>query len=308
MPTLGINTPKIQSKEKKEKFDSFCYKFMIYEHEIPIGSRLYFGKNAKIKRKIENTASEILSLEGFEEIVTPFLSYHQHESIDESELIRFSDKENNIVSLRADSTMDVVRLLTKRIGKDKIEKKCFYIQPVFTYPSAEHYQIGAESLGSADLAEPIKISAKIYEKLHLKPLLHISNINIPKIISKELGLPISFFKNGNLEKMLKINLPWLNKLAYMHKASDMDEVLDEAPAPIKNELIKMKKLCDSIDYENVVYSPLYYAKMRYYDDLFFRFIQKNKTLGTGGSYKNENVKSTGFAIYTDSLIEELSKI
>jgi histidyl-tRNA synthetase len=75
---------------------------MIYEHEIPTGSKLYFGESAKLKRKLENVASELFYDAGFEEIVTPFFSYHQHQSIDEKELLRFSDEQNHIVSLRAE--------------------------------------------------------------------------------------------------------------------------------------------------------------------------------------------------------------
>ena len=33
---------------------------MIFEHEIPKGSRLYFGKTAKAKRVLENSVCEIL--------------------------------------------------------------------------------------------------------------------------------------------------------------------------------------------------------------------------------------------------------
>jgi len=38
---------------------------MILEHEIPNGSKLYFGATAKVKRRIENIASEILDANGF---------------------------------------------------------------------------------------------------------------------------------------------------------------------------------------------------------------------------------------------------
>ena len=56
---------------------------MIFEHEIPSGSRLYFGQSAKIKREIESIASETLEMLGFEEIVTPLFSYHQHECFED---------------------------------------------------------------------------------------------------------------------------------------------------------------------------------------------------------------------------------
>ena len=42
----------------------------VYEHDIPSGTRLYFGQSAKLKRKIERAASEILEKNGFHEIVT----------------------------------------------------------------------------------------------------------------------------------------------------------------------------------------------------------------------------------------------
>jgi len=99
---------------------------MIFEHEIPSGSRLYFGKSAKLKRKIENVAGEILESLGFEEIVTPIFSYHQHESFsDLKPLIRLNDQANQKVTLRADSTVDVVRIVTKRLGRSMESKKWF---------------------------------------------------------------------------------------------------------------------------------------------------------------------------------------
>ena len=111
---------------------------MIFEHEIPKGSRLYFGKTAKAKRVLENSVCEILEKNGFEEILTPNFSYSQHQSIeDNKKLIKFSDEENEQVSLRADSTLDVVRIITKRLGRATNHRKWFYVQPIFSYPSKE---------------------------------------------------------------------------------------------------------------------------------------------------------------------------
>ena len=119
---------------------------MIYEHEIPSQSRLYFGNSAKLKRDIEKIASDVLYTQKYEEIVTPVFSYHQQTTIHEQELIRFSDRDNHIISLRADSTEDVVRIITKRLGRSVAQKKWFYIQPVYKFPSREFNQIGAEEL------------------------------------------------------------------------------------------------------------------------------------------------------------------
>ncbi|RUM64741.1 MAG: ATP phosphoribosyltransferase regulatory subunit [Sulfurospirillum sp.] len=280
---------------------------MVYEHEIPSLTRLYFGKSAQLKRKIEAVASDILSQQKYEEIVTPLLTYHQHESLDEKELIRFSDSQNHIITLRADSTIDVVRIITRRLGRSVVQNKWFYIQPVFRYPSHEQYQIGAECINESDLSVAINDSIKILDQLAQKPLLQISNINIPRLIAKKLGIELEVFKAANLEALLKLNLPWLSKLAYLQDIDAIDDVISEVDEELQTELEKIKSLVQKISYDNIVIAPLYYAKMNYYDHLFFRYIAGNKTLGTGGNYRYKDVDSTGFALYTDNIIEELIK-
>lgn len=280
---------------------------MIYEHEIPTGSKLYFGPSAKLKRQLETVASELFYDAGFEEIVTPFFSYHQHKSIDEKELLRFSDEQNHIVSLRADSTMDVVRLSTKRMGRSTPHSKWFYIQPVFRYPSHEVHQIGAELIGEENLALSVATSLSIFEKFSLKPLLHVSNINIPKMLSQMLNLDLKIFEKGELQKLLALDIPWLTKLTCLQTLPELEAVIEEVPDVLKVELEKLKELSAHIAYDNIVFSPLYYVKMRYYNALFFRFIYKNYTLGSGGSYDCEGIGSSGFGLYTDDLIEILIK-
>lgn len=280
---------------------------MINEHEIPKGSRLYFGKSAKLKREIEAKASEFLDKSGFEEIVTPFFSYHQHKSLNEKEIVRFSDEQNNLVSLRADSTLDVVRLMTKRLGRSTKQNKWFYIQPVFKYPSLEVNQIGAEFIGNNDLSPSIELCGNVFKQFDLNPLVHISNIKIPRIIAEELNLDLAIFEKAELHKILSLDIDWLEKLACLQNPEDIDEVIKVVPENIKVELEKMKALYEKLEYKNVHFSPLYYVNMRYYDELFFRFIEKNGTLAKGGSYESEGMASTGFGLYTDALIETIIK-
>ena len=76
---------------------------LILEHEIPKGSRLYFGKTARAKRDIEQKISSVLFNEDFEEIITPNFSFSGHQAIeDETKLITIADESNNQVALRAD--------------------------------------------------------------------------------------------------------------------------------------------------------------------------------------------------------------
>jgi len=280
---------------------------MIYEHEIPTGSKLYFGKSAKLKRELEKVTSELFYEAGFEEIVTPFFSYHQHQSIDERELLRFSDEENHIVSLRADSTMDVVRLITRRVGRSTKHAKWFYIQPVFRYPSHEVHQIGAELIGEENLGLSISTCLSLFNAFGVSSLLHVSNINVPRILSEMLGLDLAIFEKGELQKLLALNIPWLTKLTCLQTLEELESIIDEVPLELKGELIKLKELSAQLPACNVVYAPLYYVKMRYYKALFFRFIEKNFTLGVGGSYDCEGIASSGFGLYSDDIIEILIK-
>lgn len=279
---------------------------MIFEHEIPEGSKLYFAGTAATKRFIENKASQLLSEAGFEEIITPLFSYHQHQSIcDERELIRLSDSENHSMSLRADSTIDVVRILGKRLGGNTEHKKWFYIQPVYRYPSIEQYQIGVEILGEPNLTIALKQATTLFKSLEIQPLLQISNINIPRLLSEMLDLELDDFRHVNIEKFLSLNIEWLTQLVYLEKFEDIEPLLLSAPEEICIELRKIKALCAGLEYPNVVIAPLYYAKMLYYDELFFRVIEENDVYAMGGRYRDEETISVGFAIYTDILIEKL---
>ncbi|WP_321779349.1 ATP phosphoribosyltransferase regulatory subunit [Sulfurimonas sp.] len=282
---------------------------MILEHEIPNGTKLYFANSAKVKRNIENIASEILYDNGFQEIVTPLFSYHQHLSIaDDKELVRVNDAQNNSLSLRADSTIDVVRIIQKRLGKNTEQKKWFYIQPVFRFPTQEQYQVGAEFMDEKNLSSVANLAVNIFDKLELKPLMQVSNIKIPKLLVEMFDeLTLEDFRHINIEKFLNLKVEWLNKLVYLQYVESIDEVIDIAPESIKIELIKMKELCSQMSYKNSVLAPMYYAKMLYYDELFFRCIEKNEVYASGGRYKNEDLTSVGFAIYTDALCENLTK-
>jgi len=282
---------------------------MILEHEIPNGSKLYFGESAKVKRRIENIASEILDANGFQEIVTPIFSYHQHLSIaDEKELIKVNDEKNNSLSLRADSTIDVVRIIEKRLGTNTKQKKWFYIQPVVTYPTTEQYQVGVEFMGEKKLSSVMSLAVDIFDKLEVKPLVQISNIKIPEILVEMFDeLTINDFRHFNIEKFLNLKVEWVEKLVYLQYVDKIDEVISIAPEAIKIELNKIKELCSEMKCENSVIAPMYYAKMLYYDELFFRVIDKNEVYARGGRYKNADLTSVGFAIYTDALCDTFTK-
>lgn len=277
---------------------------MIFEHEIPDGSHLYFAQSAKIKRKLENSSALLLEQSGYQEMVTPLFSYHQHESFGSKKpLVRLNDASNHEVSLRADSTADVVRIATKRLGRSSDAKRWFYIQPVFTFPTIEQYQIGAELIDGS-FKEACSMSISLLSKQEILPILQIANIAIPTLLNEKYGISISDIKSMNVEALLACEYSWMKKLVYMQKAEDISD-LGIFPDDIAAELIKIKKEADAISYENIVISPLYYAKMRYYDSLMFRMFDENRLFATGGIYGIDAIRAAGFAIYTDACVEKL---
>ncbi|OCL88493.1 Histidine--tRNA ligase [Aliarcobacter thereius] len=277
---------------------------MVFEHEIPKGSRLYFGKLARAKRELENLVCNILYKNGFEEILTPNFSYSQHQAIaNERKLIKFSDEENEQVSLRADSTLDVVRIITKRLGRATNQKKWFYIQPIFSYPSKEEYQIGCEYIEHNNISDILNLTADILKALKIEPIMQISNIIVPKLVSKELNIDIEIFKQADISKLIDLKIDWLEKLLRVQDIKSLEEVIQIVPSSIKNELLKLLEKALEVDYNNIIIAPLYYGSLKYYNDIYYRVIKDNLVLCRGGMYEAEGISSLGFALYTDNLLK-----
>ena len=274
---------------------------MIFEHEIPSGSKLYFGESAKIKREIEFVSAELLDNLGFEEIVTPLFSYHQHESFDDKKpLLKLNDEENNEVTLRADSTADVVRIVTKRLGRSMESKKWFYVQPTVTFPTKEQYQIGAEVIDGS-FEEVARTAIMLLDEMNVKPVMQIANICIPYLLNEKYGVSLEVLKSMHIEQIMKAELPWIEKLVRINSVADLND-LSAFPFDVKLELEKIKEATEKVAYDNMVISPLFYAKMRYYDSLTFRMFEDNALLAMGGIYNIDGVEAAGFALYTDECI------
>jgi len=266
---------------------------MIFAHDIPEGGKLYFGKKAKLKREIEHIASEVFENLEYEEIVSPYFSYHQLEALSEKELIRCTDKENRTLSLRGDSSIDVIRLVIKRLKSEA--KKWFYIQPVFRAPSTEIYQIGAEWL-EGDIKDIINTNLAILNRLNKNYPLIISHIKIPYIASELSGVDIEDIKRMRIDKFDTL----LKNLLNFNKNSNIKDF----PIEIRSYLEEIKEISSGV--ENVIFAPLTVANLRYYDGIFYKILNKNDLIAKGGSYKVDEIRSVGFSIYTDNLLKDIN--
>ena len=105
----------------------------------------------------------------------------------------------------------------------------------------------------------------------------------------------------HVEQIMAADLPWIEQLVRINAVSDLED-LSPFPDDIKAELEKIKEATDNVAYSNMVISPLFYAKMRYYDSLTFRMFEGNSLLAMGGIYTIDGVEAAGFALYTDECI------
>lgn len=278
---------------------------MVLEHEIPKGSKLHFGVSAKLKRDVENLSANIFYESGFSEIVSPIFVFQQHQkSFLNRNVIHLSSEKNYQVSMRNDSTIDVIRIITKRLGRTTSQKKWFYIQPVFSYPTIEYNQIGAECLDSNKLPEMLSLAIKIFQKLDIKPILQITNTKIAKICSEHTGLNYEYFTKLNVEKLQSID--FIARLLLVNNLNDLKNAKKSMPHFLQDEIESLIAFCDC-GYDRMLCSPLVCAPVDYYDDLFFKMFLNNWTFTSGGRYCVDNANSCGFGIYTDSVVYCLLK-
>ncbi len=278
---------------------------LILEHELPQGSKLYFDTSAKLKRDIESLAVEYLYQNDYKEIVTPIFTFLEHqEDFSNRQLLRLSGESNHQIGLRYDTTFDAMRIITKRIAHSSEHKKWFYVQPVFSYPTTEIHQIGAEHLGSDSLSPVMCLGASIMTALKLKPFLQISNMKIPLLCAKHSGVDIESFAALKIEELLQMD-SYIAQLVRVSSKDELKEAIKKAPAFLKNELERLLECASYCEYENTLFSPLACAPNSYYGDLFFKMFINNATLLQGGKYSIGKQSSCGFAIYTDEVVEYL---
>lgn len=276
---------------------------MIFEHETPEGTKLYFGKSARIKRELENAACEIFYRYEFEEIITPYFSYLEHQqNFSDRHLIRLSSQNNHQISLRYDSTIDTIRTITKRLERATSHKNWFYIQPVFSYPTNEIYQIGAESIHTNDLNTMITIGLEILERCGVRALLQFSNIKILQLCMSEIGVDKATYKSLSVREIEK-KAQFMRDLARISSLQDLDDFLPRSPMFLRFELERLSQKAHACRYEQIIISPLEMPFVDYYDDVVFRVFYGNKTLMLGGKYKIQDCLCCGFGIYTDNVID-----
>ena len=108
-------------------------------------------------------------------------------------------------------------------------------------------------------------------------------------------------KAMHIQRILDTGHPWLEALVHLHRPEDLED-LSAFPEEIAAELERIREAIAGLEYAPLVISPLYYARLRYYDSLIFRLYEGNTLFATGGTYRIDEVRSAGFALLTDAVI------
>jgi hypothetical protein len=169
-----------------------------------------------------------------------------------------------------------------------------------TFPTKEQYQIGAEVIDGS-FEEIAKTTIMLLDEMDAKPVMQIANIRIPHLLNEKYGISLDLLRSTNIEKILQVDLPWIEKLVRLDSVEGLED-LGSFPEDIAAELREIQKAASGIVYDRIVISPLYYAKMRYYESLTFKMFEGNTLLAMGGTYVVDGTEAAGFALYTDECI------
>ncbi len=150
--------------------------------KIPNGTRYYFGREARLRRSVEQIVMSVFDGWSYEEITTPTVDYYSlfEHGMGRSQAhraFRFTDTDGRLLALRPDVTSGVARAaVTIFADRDRPLRLC-YAAPVFRQQPQSHVewrrestQTGCELIGAntsvADM-EVLAVASEILQNLGL---------------------------------------------------------------------------------------------------------------------------------------------
>jgi len=303
------------------------------------------------RRLLENRISKIFTQWGYQEIITPTFEFYEilakgAGSIMKKEMIKFFDREGNIIAFRPEMTTSIARVASTKMQLELKPSRLYYIGNVFRYGDKvgnqrEFCQAGVELIGINSKEADAEIIALAVESLKNSGLreffIDIGHINLFNGIMQSIKVEEKRkqeIKNAILNKDFVL----LEKILSFEEIKDKEkefilriptlrggkEILIEAEKMIKNKLsLSALKEIEEVynllrDYGLEKYILIDLGIIRNYD-YYTGIIFEGYTdyLGFpvcgGGRYDNlcskfgENLPSTGFALGIERLATILEK-
>jgi len=165
--------------------------------------RYYFGREARVRRAVEDAVMSVFDGWGYEEIATPTVDYYVlfERGMGREEArrsFRFTDTDGRLLALRPDVTSSVARAAATLFASAPRPLRFCYAASVFFQRPRSHAewkrqgrQLGCELIGAgggeAD-AEVLAIAAEVLERLRLRFRVTLNHVGVFKGVAEQLGL------------------------------------------------------------------------------------------------------------------------
>ena len=176
--------------------------------------RYYVGDEARLRRRVEDTAMAVFDRWSYEEITTPSVDYyalfeHGMGTTEAQRAFRFTDQDGRLLTLRPDVTSSVARAAATLLSDRPRPLRLCYAAPVFKQQSQsatewrrENTQLGCELIGAGDASadlEMLLVAAEILSQLGLQDSCCIT-INHVEIFN---GLAEQFLPDANAREEVR---------------------------------------------------------------------------------------------------------
>jgi ATP phosphoribosyltransferase regulatory subunit len=170
---------------------------------IPGGMRYYFGREARVRRAVEDAVMSVFDGWGYEEIAAPTVDYYAlfERGMGREEArrsFRFTDTDGRLLALRPDVTSSVARAAATLFASAPRPLRFCYAASVFFQRPRSHAewkrqgrQLGCELIGAsggeAD-AEVLAVAAEVLARLGLRFRVTLNHVGVFKGVAEQLGL------------------------------------------------------------------------------------------------------------------------
>jgi len=230
---------------------------------IPRGLNDLLPEEVLKRRFLENKISQVFKEWGYQEIITPTFEFYDMlargaGSIMKKEMIKFFDREGNIIALRPEMTTPIARLASTKMQHMPKPLRFYYIGNVFRYDNKvgsqrEFCQAGVELIGINSCKSDAEVIALAIEGLKNSGLkkffIDIGHINFFNGIMQSIKVKEKR-KQEIKEAILNKDFVLLEKILSMEDIKDKEkefilkmptlrgeeEVLEEAEKMINNKL------------------------------------------------------------------------
>jgi histidyl-tRNA synthetase len=183
---------------------------MSQEFQAPRGTLDWYGARAALRRSVLDAAREVFESAGYSQVVTPTFedtgvfarTSGEGSDVVRKEMYSFTDRSGRPLTLRPEGTAGVMRAYLEHMTRLPQPVKVWYEVPMFRYAAVqkgryrEHYQFGAEVIGSDDGAvdaELIGLQRRWYEQVGVRGLrLLVNSIGDGKCRPAYLELLVGF--------------------------------------------------------------------------------------------------------------------